>query len=229
MEIDRRTLHAPKCKTCYAYAIKGSSGTAKYSWECIYCKIAHGRSTYDREYYPDSAYKTVAAFKMEQAWKLFWECFSIGDDILIIDDDDNLSVGVLVEVYDTGCDVRLKKGSKAKFIEWEAVRFMAQPGFPVRRLHGADGSASIEKECGVEKAIRSSAPSCDDDGGRCRASFGDPHEIEAVSFKIINPGNDGDALIDTGFEEQLVLTARDGAVGILYDLGSVYHWETPND
>ncbi len=66
----------------------------------------------------------------------------------------------------------------------------------------------------------------DDDGEAPHSAvFGDPFFIEGVSMELLNKGNGGhEGWDDHLFEEVLVCQAKDGAMGLLYDLTTVYHF-----
>ena len=136
------------------------------------------------------------------------------------------------------------------FVPWNEIRFMAHDGFPVKKLMGADGSKSIELLSGlsdIPTAIRASLWSpnrktlreqegeefrrthiwvVDDDGGGGfhSASFGDPFYVENISMTLLNKGNTGEKYEDDLYEEVIVCKSRDGAMGLLYDLGTIYHF-----
>lgn len=66
---------------------------------------------------------------------------------------------------------------------------------------------------------------CDD----CPSSnyvAGDPFYIEGVNAVLLNAGNDGREFWNEDGEEVLVLRAKDGARGLLYDLNTIYHIDT---
>jgi len=79
-------------------------------------------------------------------WDLFHANFKIGNEIIIIDSDDDVIVGKLVSVSENG--IRLKTVFSGREIgrEWVDIRFLGNDGFPVRKLMGADGSESIIEE-----------------------------------------------------------------------------------
>lgn len=79
-------------------------------------------------------------------WTLFHSHFSIGDQLIIIDSDDQVIVGKYIAVSEEGITLRTIFSERDRFLSWTDVRFMANDGFPVRKLMGADGSPSIELE-----------------------------------------------------------------------------------
>ena len=139
------------------------------------------------------------------------------------------------------------------FIYWDEIRFMAHDGFPVKKLMGADGSKSIEKlttsniqesiaealwvpnrESSEEKAQKSTtdwyansnAASDTESGGISGHDlvFGDPFLIENASLILLNKGNSGPNFYDALYEEVIVCKSKDGVMGLLYDLRSIYYF-----
>lgn len=55
--------------------------------------------------------------------------------------------------------------------------------------------------------------------------YGDPFLIEDVVMDLYNKGMTGPRFDDTPYEECLVMSSKDGAKAILYQLGTVYHIE----
>jgi hypothetical protein len=187
----------------------------------------------------------------KSVWDLFHETFKIGDDIIIITDIDEFVVGEMVKFDEDACSIRVARNMPLRDVEWVDVRFMSHEGFPVKKLIGADGSRLIEKldtkstQETIRKALtRSVCGGCSKLGlsegmhhyrgeifhpGCYKVVGGDPFMIEAVEAKLWNPGNE-DPFFWSGnpgeeFEECIELIARDGAVGHLFDLPSVYHFE----
>ncbi len=77
-------------------------------------------------------------------WSLWDAMFQVGDPVVVITDDDRYLWG---QVSWTPMAITVKRsGHKAETVSWDEVRFVAHDGFPVKKLRGADGSSSIEKE-----------------------------------------------------------------------------------
>ena len=153
------------------------------------------------------------------AWELFLSNFLLGQDVVVITDEDEFFAGKLVLVAEDYCIIR---GPNEEYkLEWLNIRFMAHDGFPVRQLKGADGSKSIEKidTTETQELIRDSLQK---ESYKMRAVIGDPFEIDVVESRLWNPGMSGPRCWGHKFEETLVLTAPDGAVGLLYDIPTIY-------
>ena len=180
------------------------------------------------------------------AWELFWDSFSLNDEVLAIDDQDNITQGKLIEVHDDGCHILTPKAHSPTHLWWIDIRFFSHVGFPVRKLGGADGSSKIIHEPNRAAQIRQNhkelmgalahleqGPLMELKGiveqtltkTPATVVFGDPFLIEAVAPTLLNTGMDAPELWAEDGEECLVLEARDGARGMLYDLNTVYHWE----
>jgi hypothetical protein len=181
-----------------------------------------------------------------KGWQLFESCFKLGDEVVVVDVFDQFWWGLLDGITDFGC-LLLRPGVEPKSLTWDDVRFMAHDGFPVRRLIGADGSATIEKldttdtQRAVRKALALEYPK-QKPYVPARAVFGDPFDVEAASAKLYHPGNSGPGYWsrfwngreyhsedhrEAGYEteEVLVLTAKDGAKAELWDLTTIYAFE----
>lgn len=175
--------------------------------------------------------------RQESTWDLFDAAFKIGDDVVLIDDNDNVIVGKLTEVRDDCCFI----GDQWAY--WNDIRFICHDGFPVKKLRGADGSKLIEKldttetRAVIRKALTTSvcmicAKLFSDNRlvyrTRCtkcvQVVFGDPFMAEAVSASLYNSGNSGSCFWQTEWEECLVLKAKDGAVAQVFDLSTVYYY-----
>jgi len=78
------------------------------------------------------------------AWTLFHSLFKKGDEVWLITDEDDFIFGKLLDFCDEACKLRFL--GKVVHFRWDCIRFMSHDGFPVRSLHGADGSRSILKE-----------------------------------------------------------------------------------
>lgn len=161
---------------------------------------------------------------IKDAWRIFCECFKEGDEVFVVSDDDEVFWGRLGPLEEQDSDFVLHRPGGIKHsIPWMATRWVSHDGFPVRKLLGADGSASIEKDIsqGVNQnlleAIRTAAPRIK------RARFGDPFEFEnVISSELHNAGLTGLQHFCKATEETLVLTAKCGAQAVLYDLPSLF-------
>jgi len=178
-------------------------------------------------------------------WTLFNSHFKEGDDVVAIDGDDQFHWGKLESIIETGCTLSHRPGRVRKELKWDEIRFMAHDGFPVRKVLGASGSASIEKidttntQKAIHQLLKSEFPHKTPTHGR----FGDPFDFEAADTKIYNPGNSGPNYWArfwnelTGYfsnqhrelayanEECLVLTSKDGAKAQLWDIPTIYFFE----
>lgn len=76
------------------------------------------------------------------AWKLWRSMFKDGDEVVAITDDDRVVAGK-IKAKPMTCTIK-RIGFKAVEIDWDDIRFIAHDGFPVKKLLGADGSATIE-------------------------------------------------------------------------------------
>jgi len=170
----------------------------------------------------------------KNAWDLFHSMFKDNEDIVVIDEYDNVYWGkILVEKTDPDMGFHLKRiNGKTKFFYWHDIRYMGQDGFPLRKLKGADGSASIEKEKSVENEIRTQVVTLQTEKPRRKrrrspfvSVFGDPFMVENCTAELFNPGNYGMKHYLEDEEECLVLTADNGAVAQLYNLPYIYHME----
>lgn len=161
---------------------------------------------------------------MDSAWDIFNAAFSVGDHLIMITDEDEIVQGEMIECTET---YGMLKTSKMKItIPWIHVRFCSHIGFPVAECCGADGHISIEKEKNVAEDLRSMLQgsvrnkNC---GVSLTTRFGDPFDItEPVKAFIFHP-----RILTYGgeFEEGIKLQAKDGAIGLLYHLESVYFAE----
>ena len=164
------------------------------------------------------------------AWDLYHSSFKKGDEVIIVDDEDKAHYGKIVEVHR---DSLFFKNRGMRCLDWLNIRFMANYGFPIKELHGADGSSSIEllDTSDLQKTIRLNTRQLDDlstlhhvelPEHNVELVIGDPYLIENVEAKIVNTGNSGWNHWLHDHEESLVLIAKDGAMGLLYDIPSVY-------
>lgn len=87
------------------------------------------------------------------AWDLFNRCFKRGEEVFVITDEDRVYWGRLGAVTEDEF-VLSRPGGVVTSLKWWDIRWMSHDGFPVRRLLGADGSPSLEREPSVADAIR---------------------------------------------------------------------------
>ena len=183
-------------------------------------------------------------------WDLFHSHFKIGDQLIIIDSDDEVIIGKYLSVREEGITLKTVFSGRERFISWTDVRFMGNDGFPVRKLMGADGSESIERE--FEKGINAAeiirAATIEELKTKeikpeprrvSRIVGGHPFMIVECEAVIVKPGNSLQSHFslwneryrtphrfeDTPWEEGLVLTAPNGAIAELYDFESIFHFE----
>lgn len=191
----------------------------------------------------------------KSVWDLFHATFKKGDEVVIIDDDDEVIMGKMVEFDEDIASIRTDRNKPARNVYWIDVRFMSHDGFPVAKLMGADGSKLVEQlpTADAIKTIRATFNHdvCSDCGElfdncgklipeetKCRKHrrhrtiggfFGDPFRFEAADCRLWNPGNAGAHFWHGNpgeeFEECLEMTAKDGAKGHLFYLETVYHLE----
>lgn len=150
------------------------------------------------------------------AWQLFNRNFKVGDEVIVVDDDDRVRCGKLKSITERGC--YLVHGNRYTYVYWSDTRFMAHDGFPVRKLMGADGHTTIESEPTAKRVVRA---------GLIREFghlvFGDPFLVEQVSGFLHNPGNEGLEFDCEDGEECLDMVAHDGARGMLWHLPTVFY------
>lgn len=93
--------------------------------------------------------------RIKSAWDLFNSAFKLGDEVLLIDDEDKVYWGKLSSFNDDFCVLRRPNGRDTEF-KWEYLMFMSHDGFPCKKLLGADGSKSIERidTTSIQKALR---------------------------------------------------------------------------
>jgi len=159
-------------------------------------------------------------------WELFFQHFKIKDDLVLIDDDDQMHVGKLVDLKLEGCALQLfGSNAKPKFFNWKDIRFISHDGFPVERLQGADGSKLIEQLDGkpIHELIHKALKSPKREKPK-QIVFGDPYLIENVDCRLINGKNCGPEWRDGLFEECICMRAPDGACAELYDFRTIYHF-----
>jgi hypothetical protein len=183
------------------------------------------------------------------AWAILYEAFKGGDEVIFIDDTDHLYYGKLILLAGDERDVYfgLKQLSgKIDKYAWSEVRFMSHDGFPVRKLTGADGSNLIEKidTKDIQTALRevTNYILCSRCGDKIHESkaitqrykkycedcamnlvFSDPFLVEGVNITIFNAGNCGLSWYGDHFEETTFLKAKDGSIGLLWEIPSIYY------
>jgi hypothetical protein len=187
-------------------------------------------------------------------WKLFWEFFKEGDEVVVIDDNDVFHVGKLKECDDYGFSLG-HPGKRDERLKWIRTRFISHDGFPAERLLGADGSESILKIDTKDSTKRLRHALTHDICKDCKEIVeatkenrewghgffhrkcarkrsvgtivgGHPFILEGIaSASIVNPGNSGPEHYEEDTEEVVILETSDGATGLLYDLPTVFFWE----
>ena len=181
---------------------------------------------------PDDPMRPTSG-KMD-VWTLFFSQFKIGDEVVIIDEDDQITVGKFIGYTEDSCII---KDQFDTIIPWVNIRFMSHDGFPCKKLMGADGSRLIEKidTLGTKEAIRTALTCSVGASGSLKetnlldqAVFGDPFLIEGVKAKLYNAGNDSPYYWSNGpgylWEEIVCLEAKDGAQAQLFGLNTIYHF-----
>jgi hypothetical protein len=154
-------------------------------------------------------------------WYLLEEFLEQSDEAILVLVDESIEFGRIVQYDDEFCSLQSQRGTK--IIRWLDVRFMSHDGFPVRKLFGADGSASIEKQDNkrTQRKLRIMPDVLD-----IEVQFGDPFITQAVQATLVNAGNSGPAWwpgsAGEEFEECLILHAEDGAIAHLFDIPTVY-------
>ena len=153
-------------------------------------------------------------------WELFDRTYSEGDMVIVITEDDEWGWGTLEDVGDQGA--RLCRGNRHHDIYWSEIRFMCHDGFPIIKLKGADGSASIEKMPNQRAIIRKVLQL--KKYGLTEMVFSDPFHIQGIFRSVLyNEGNQDPNFWYTDNEEVLELVAPDGATAHLWALNSVWH------
>lgn len=191
----------------------------------------------------------------KSSWDLFNDMFKVGDEVIIITDDDRYEWGVLQAILDDGAVIK-RPEKKAIYWEWEKVCFMCHDGFPVRKLQPSSSDLYVEKllegeesktlQVVVRKALMSRRCSecskpveCSsvipmNEGEPCmecrpRRSFtgGHPWQIEGVHCELYNPGNYTFPFWSNAeFEETIVMKdPKTGLIGQLWDLPSIFEVE----
>jgi len=150
------------------------------------------------------------------AWKLYWNMFQDGDEVVIITEDDKMAWGE-IKARGNGCWLK-RYCYKDKFFDWDEIRFMAHDGFPVRKLMGADGSKNIEKlqTEDVQNQIREGLGLEYEEKKLKRIVYSDPFMIDSCKAKLVNKGNVWVPGSLNLHEEVLLLKSDDGAKGMLW-------------
>lgn len=162
--------------------------------------------------------------KPKSNWDLFFECFKVGDDVIVVLDNDKFYWGKILlhegEEKNISFSLCNTVASRIKRLNWEDVTFISHDGFPVKKMIGADGSPLIEEidteDIQLSLRERLARTFCD-------IVFADPFLIQNVSGRLYNKGNCGEQFWGKNFEECLVLEAKDGAKGHLFDVPHVYY------
>ena len=191
-------------------------------------------------------------------WKLFKDCFKVGEEVVVVLDNGRFEWGKL-NYDDNGITLGKGVGIVSTTYEWEDIRFMAHDGFPVKKVMCPPTDELLEKldTTNIQKLIRgtldfSLCKFCSelipDKGSRsvslcdnCKevrkkmreeesrsyrsVGFGHPFLIEDVSIVLFNKGNNGPEYHMDYFLETLVLKSKDGAIGHLWDLPTIFHFE----
>lgn len=155
----------------------------------------------------------------KDSWQLFHEMFKDGEDIVVVDEYDHFYWGK-IRLHKTNPDLGFylkRTNGKEKCFRWLDIRFMAQDGFPIRKLKGADGSESILDE---KPALISTVT----ESYFTRTVFSDPFMIDDCYFDHFNPGKSGMEHYLQDEEECLALYAKDGACAQLYNFESIYYF-----
>lgn len=159
------------------------------------------------------------------AWTTLFDLFKSGEEVFVIDEDDEFYYGKFKQ--DTDC---CKVGSKE--LDWEKIVFISHDGFPVRWLKTGvpsdfflrQNTIKIQKRIRQLKSdwVKSTKVEKAPVATRRIFSWGDPYEIEKV---IVTPFNIGGPMSDAPNAEFLRLDAIDGAVGLFYDIPSIWAFE----
>lgn len=162
-------------------------------------------------------------------WALWRECFKEGEDVIAVTVDDKFFWGTL-RTLSEGVELT-KPNAKTKCLPFDDIRFMSHDGFPVQQLMGADGSEAIVslRAERVHEAIREALEMYVPGEPRYRrpSSYvcGHPFIVEASACRLLNPRNAGPDFYSEPNEEVLQCWSPDGAVGLLWDLDTVFHFE----
>ena len=166
--------------------------------------------------------------KEKDGWELWHERFKLGDEVIVITEEDKMFAGKITW-DEEGCTLRMPLG-KLKHFFWEELVLVCNDGFPVKKLKGADGSASVIKEPTVKSVhnkktyLPNVSAATFSNRRRRTTGFRDPFLIEDVYMNLINPGLEYDPY--SVYEECLTLDAPNGAKGMLWDLDQIFYLGT---
>ena len=173
-------------------------------------------------------------YEKPDQWDIYRSCFDEGQEVCLIDTEDNVWFGNLQTTEAHA--VLVRSGGRSQVVPWEECRFMCHDGFPYKQLEEKfDPKTLIERLAmhNVADVVREhlddawgEVANMDDVPKQVRyAIFGDPFEItRPVTAEIFSPGSKA----EWPNEELVVLTADDGAKAQLFDLHTVLHWEPEN-
>ncbi len=159
--------------------------------------------------------------RIRDGWKFFRAHFKEGERVVVITDDDEVFAG-----KGTFLELGISLASthrKPKFFYWEDVAFISHDGFPVKKLLGADGSDSIEglDTKDLERDIIESLS--ESDCKKYDIVKGDPFLIENCKASLVRCFYP--KFPNLGTEDCIQLISNDGAVGLLYDFPTIFHFE----
>ncbi len=156
------------------------------------------------------------------AWDVFDRMFKEGNEVIIIDDLDKFHWGK-IQYWDDHSVTLYRTGGSRKRIPWLNVALIANDGFPARKLFGADGSSSAEKEKSVAETIRGALKQQFHLKVSRRFIIRDPFEVVCDSAQLFNEGNaDGHWCKE---DEEFILLRKDDAVALIYDIPSLLFME----
>jgi hypothetical protein len=153
------------------------------------------------------------------SWLMLFAMFKEGEEVYVIDEDDKFHFGKFKPNMDY-CSVGDKE------IDWDKVTFMSHDGFPITWLKTGVPPDFFRNQdtTKIQERLRRLGSDAELEPNRRplrRTSFrwGDPYDIEEVSVVGFNIGG---PITDSPDCEFLKLTAVDGAVGLFYDIPSVF-------
>lgn len=79
----------------------------------------------------------------EKAWEVFRSAFRDGEDVVVEDEEGRFFYGTL-KAMEEGI-LLTRTGTKAKFLEWDLVAFIAHDGFPVQPIMGMTSDEAIRR------------------------------------------------------------------------------------
>ena len=159
------------------------------------------------------------------AWKIYWDMFRDGDQVIIVDEDDKVHWGKIT-AHEYTCVLKRLDGSEDEF-HWDEIRFICKDGFPVRKLLGADGNKNILKmnTDDTQKIVRTALDQEYHTEKKKKVVFGDPFMIENVQAKIYNAGTIWTPGHANLYEEHVCLKSDDGAEAILWGVPTIFFFE----